>query len=169
MIGKVLFTFSFVLHGRGREIDDARKILGRACFNSGFNVQDFTIHPQTSESHTVACVKIDKDPIVSKNVPENPEFVLVFEAGLDMRKVFKNVKNSTAIFNVSEKPSLALLKNNSIKAYYVDASDVDTASAMLGALAKQFNKLSIKSLKSAIEDEKIGSTDSMEEGHRRVK
>ena len=161
LLNKVLFTFSFALYGKTKEVDDARKILGRACFNSGFNVQDFFL---TNENYTYGFVKIDKESILYKSKPKNPDFIFIFDTRI--KEVLKDVENSIVIFNTSDKVKL---NNKKLKIFSVDTSDIDTSSAMIGALVKNFNKLSIKNTKLAIEKEKIGNTNSLDEGYKRVK
>ena len=70
----------------------------------------------------------------------------------------------------SQKPNVAYLKRRKIKAFMVDLSTsmIKPAAnmAMLGALAKNFSKISMKSVKNA-----AGETDAMsvEEGYKLVK
>lgn len=164
----MLITISFVLHGRGNEIDAARKILGRACLLSGFNVQDFIIKSE-EESPSQAYVKIDTDPILSRDLPENPDYVLIFDSSLNANDILKNSKDNISIFNSESKPKDAVIKKNKIKAFSLDTTEFDTTTAMLGALAKNFNKLSVKNLKSAIKIEKYEGSENIEDGHKAVK
>ncbi len=160
----------FRLHGRGGQgVNTARKILGRAAFLSGFYVQDFVM--PSAGLQKVAYVKIDKNPILSRDLPE-PDFVLGFEAVPD---VTANVKAETvAIFN-SQSPV-----KKKIKCYYIPATDIALAhkiacpnTTMLGALCKVFAKLSTRSVKTAAEVELRGVSNenavAVDEGYKGLK
>lgn len=168
---------SFALHGRyDHGVDAARRVLGRACFIAGFEVQDFIVR---SRGNDAAYVKIGKEPILSRDLPGNPDFVLVFGTTLNTKEIFRNVADSAAIFNAEEKPKLDLLKRNKIKVFCVDAFGIGKRflgrytpdMAMLGALAKKFAKLSMKSIKSSMQYELADAETGvacLEEGYRKV-
>ncbi len=96
-----------------------------------------------------------------------------------MKEILKGAAGSVVIFNSAEKPKMDVLKKNKIKAYYLDASEIGKrlagkyapAAAMLGALAKKFNKLSVKNIKASVQHE-VGGAETdiacIEEGYRRV-
>ena len=151
-------------------------MLGRACLFSGFEVQDFITRTQEND---VAYVKIGKEPILSRGLPGNPDFVLVFGRTLNIKEIFRNITNSSAIFNAEEKPKLDMLKRNKIKVFHTDAFGIGKrflgrytpCMAMLGALAKKYTKLSMKCIKSSIQYELADAEPSiacMEEGYRKV-
>lgn len=165
----------FRLHGRGGQgVDSARRILGRAAFLSGFHVQDFTLHPmEWRTQHTIAYVKVSKEPILSRDVTA-PDYVLVFEPRLNAAADVK--EESIMIYN-SEKP----VKSRKGKPFHVPATEIALThlkaayanTAMLGALCKIFPKLSMRSIKHAVEIElrelQAENAAAIEEGFRSVK
>lgn len=120
-------------------------------------------------------VKIDKTPVLSRQV-EEPDFYLIFDPMLGMEA--KGMKEkSTVIFNSPEKLASPLLKKKKIRAYSVDATELALShlksnipnTAMLGALAKLFNKVSMKSLKAAMEGMSKENIAAFDEGYKGVK
>ena len=144
------------------------RVFSKACLMSGFNVQGFALIGRGRRVFPVtAFVKIDKSPILSKQV-EEPDFYIVFDntLGLDAKPAdakgterisFK--EKSIVLFNSPEKMVFPQLKKRKVKSYFVDATEIalntlksnTPNTVMLGALAKLFNKVSIKNIKSAME------------------
>ncbi len=150
----------FRLHGRGGQgIDAARRVLGRASFLSGLYVQDFTLHPlEWRTQPTAAYVKVSKDAITSRDAPQ-PDYVLILDNTL-AGSALAGVKDTTiAIFNRTEKLPQSIKKR--VKSYYLPATDIALThlkaaypnTAMLGALCKVFSKISLRSIKRAVEIE----------------
>jgi len=169
----------FRLHGYGGQgIDIARKILGRAAFLSGLNVQDFTLHPTEWRTQpTVAYVKASKDTITSRDLPA-PDFLLVFDTELAASAIADAKDETVAIFNCGK---LTQAVKKKVKSYHLPATDVALANlkstcpntAMLGALCKIFNKFTLRSIKRAAEIElkemQAENAAAIEEGFRSVK
>ena len=170
-------TLVFGFYGRsGQGVETAVRVFSKACFESGFYVQSFTFISRGRRVFPVSgFVKIDKAPMLSKQV-EEPDFSMVFDPtlGMDARS-FK--EKSIVIFNSPEKIASPALKKRKIRAYSVDATELALNhikanipnTVMLGALAKAFNKVSMKSLKAAMEGMPRENFAVFDEGYRVVK
>ena len=117
-------------------------------------------------------MKIDKTPIMSKQV-EEPDFTMVFDPTIDLD--VKNMKEkSVAILNSSEKLAAPHLKKRKVKTYFVDATEIALAhlksntpnTAMLGALAKAFPKISMKAIKTSMEGMPKENIVAFDEGYK---
>jgi len=166
-------TLTFGFYGRsGQGVKTAIRIFSKACFMSGYYVQSF-VFTRGKTLPTRGFVKIDKNPILSKQV-EDPDFYLIFDPSL-IEKSFKD--SSIVIFNSPEKLVFAQLKKHKIKTYFVDATEIALThmkanvpnTAMLGALAKLFNKISMKNIKAAMEDMQKESFLAFDEGYKNVR
>ncbi|HIG96948.1 MAG TPA: hypothetical protein HA230_01225 [Candidatus Aenigmarchaeota archaeon] len=166
-------TLTFGFYGRsGQGVKAATRIFSRACFMSGFYVQSF-VFTSNKVFPARGFVKIDKSPILSKQV-EDPDFYMVFDPIL-MEKNFKD--RSIVVFNSPEKLVFAQLKKRKVKSYFVDATEIALAhlktnlpnTAMLGALAKLFNKVSMKNIKTAMEDMQKENFLAFDEGYKTVR
>jgi pyruvate ferredoxin oxidoreductase gamma subunit len=175
--------FVFRIDGRvGQGVYSAARILGRAGFLSGFKVQDFIIGDANKRGlHVTGFVKLDKGPILSRQL-EMSDFLIVMDKTLDINNIIKNAKDgSVVILNSNDKIKLASLKKRGIKNYHVDATAIALGrikkaypnTAMLGALIKSFSKLSLKSMKKAVEIELDSMQEEnkalVEEGYRNVR
>ncbi len=144
----------------------AVKILAKSCFLSGFNVQSFTIGRS-------GIVKAEKTEITSKEFTD-PDYYIILDQLMANVKMFK--EGSIAIFNSPSKIISPKLKKIKVKAYAVDATGISVAHVkmnrpaipMIGAVPKLFGKITMKSLKTAMEDDKVSSI-MLEEGHKSVK
>lgn len=152
-------TLVFGFYGRsGQGVETAVKVFSKTAFMSGFYVQSFSFIGRGRRAFPVkGFVKLDKVPILSKQV-EEPDFSLVFDPTLGMvAKDFK--ERSIVIFNSPERVVLPNLKKRKVRAYSIDATEIALShlrmnvpnTVMLGALAKIFNKISMKALKAAME------------------
>ncbi|MFH0832188.1 MAG: hypothetical protein V1900_00500 [Candidatus Aenigmatarchaeota archaeon] len=148
---------TFYIYGEGADL--ARRILGRACSLSGFEVQDLYA--------SIGYVKIDKGPLLSKDIPE-PDIILA----PDKKASIKTKDPSIVIVNSVQK----IAYKKGVKCHYLDADKIanttnaDLSIVMLGALTKVFSKLSLKNMREAIrvecgEDKITG----LEEGFRAVR
>ena len=142
---------------------------------SGFHVQSFAFIGRGRRVFPVkGFVKIDKEPILSRQV-EEPDFCLVMDPTLIDAKKYKD--GSVVIFNSSEKLVFPQLKRRKIRSYFVDATELALThlksntpnTAMLGALAKLFNKVSMKSIKSSMEDLPKENFAVFDEGYKTVR
>ena len=167
----------FGFYGRsGQGVETAVRVFSKACFSSGFYVQSFAFIGRGRRTFPVTgYVKIDKAPILSRQV-EEPDFSLVFDPTISLdAKAFK--EKSTVIFNSPEKPGSPALKKRRIRAVSVDATELALLhlksnipnTAMLGALAKQFTKVSMKSLRTAMEGMPRENFNVFDEGYKGVK
>jgi len=168
-------TLVFGFYGRsGQGVEIAVKLFSKACFASGFSVQSFCFAGRGRRVFPVrGFVKIDKDPILSKQV-EEPDFYLFFDPSL----IEKNLKEkSTAIFNSAEKIVSPHLKKRRVRAQFVNATEIALLhmksnipnTAMLGALAKAFPKISMKSIKTAMEGMPRENMAAFDEGYKSVR
>ncbi len=177
----------FCFYGRsGQGVETAVRVFSRACFSSGFYVQSFAFIGRGRRTFPVrGYVKIDKVPILSRQI-EDVDFSLVFDPtlGVDARQTdakgvdrisFK--EKSVVIFNSPEKLTSKALKRRRIKAVSVDATELALNhlkanipnTAMLGALAKQFTKVSMKSIKAAMEGMPRENFNVFDEGYKNAK
>ncbi|MBI3190918.1 2-oxoacid:acceptor oxidoreductase family protein [archaeon] len=164
------------IHGRkGQGVETAVKTLAKAAHTSNFHVQSI-FFPSSKSSREWGLVKIDKNFILSKQ-KEHSDIALVFETRQDNKNVISNIKTKgIVIFNSSEKIVTPQLKKAGIKSYFLDATTIGighmnkplTDMSMLGALAKYFNKITLKSLKSASADVYKDAGSSIDEGYKSV-
>ena len=157
-------------------METAVKVFSKACFLSGFYVQSFVFIGRGRRVFPVSGqVKIDKFPILSKQV-EEPDFYVIFDNTLGINA--KNFKEkSIVVFNSPEKIAFPQLKKNKIKSYFVDGTEIalntlktnTPNTVMLGALAKLFNKVSIKNVKSAMEGMPRENFAAFDEGSKSVR
>lgn len=171
------FTQTFGFYGRsGQGVETAIKVFSKACFLSGFYVQSFAFIGRGRRTFPVrGLVKIDKMPILSRQV-EEPDYYMVFDPTLGMEaKSFK--EKTIVIFNSPEKLASPVFKKRKIKAYSVDATELALAhlkanipnTAMLGALAKQFPKVSMKAIKTSMEGMSRENFAVFDEGYKNVR
>jgi len=167
------------LHGRsGQGVESAVNILAHSLFVSGLNVQSMFFPAQERRgSYVYGLVKADKNPILSRQI-ESQDITLIFDTTLDVKEIISNVKErGVAIFNSVERINYSALKKKRIKSYMLDATGISIGLGsktlpnlpMLGALAKTFNKVSMKTIKSMSETISKDSHALVEEGYKAVK
>jgi 2-oxoacid:acceptor oxidoreductase gamma subunit (pyruvate/2-ketoisovalerate family) len=143
---------------------------------SGLYVQSFTLVGRKAKGTPIkGYVKVDRDPILSKQV-EAPDFTLVFDPAL-VEKTLK--EGSILIVNAPNKIVSDQLRKKKIKTYSLNATEIALNAikadmpntAMLGAAAKLYSKVSMKGLRIAIESDNIdkANLNAVEEGYRSVK
>jgi Pyruvate/2-oxoacid:ferredoxin oxidoreductase gamma subunit len=149
------------------------KILSRAAFLSGFYVQSFSLSEGETET---GFIKIDKLHILSKQT-ENSDFTLVLDPS-NLSEVIKNCnEGSIMIINSEKKIKTAAMKKKGIKSYHVNAKEIAlnhfrkdlSVIPMLGALAKIYNKISLKNMKTATEKEYGKDSTALEDGYKSVR
>lgn len=159
-------------HGRaGQGVKTAVEVFSKAVMAAGMQVQAlFFPAPERRSAPVSGIVKLDKARILSKQV-ERADFCIIMDPTLDIKGISNAVKDGGSMFILtSQKPNTTPLKKRKIKAFMVDLSLSTTKPAanmaMLGALVKNFNKISMKSIKGA-----AGEMDaaSVEEGYKFVK
>ncbi len=173
--------FIFRVHGRsGQGVETAARILGKAGFLSGFESQVIIIRGMERRgSHAISYVKLDNAPIISKDLSDSPDFLLVFDKTL-VQESLMNIKKGSAIIIDSERFDIAAVRNAKARAYFVKATDIALThikkpvpnTAMIGALLRYFNKLSMKGVKAVIEqdlDLPKENAAALEEGYRSVR
>jgi 2-oxoacid:acceptor oxidoreductase gamma subunit (pyruvate/2-ketoisovalerate family) len=167
----------FGFYGRsGQGVEKAVRLFAKACFMSGLYVQSFTFRSHDRRGSPVTgYVKTDKEAILSKSV-ENPDFYIVFDSAMMDPKSLKD--NSTLILNVPQKPISEALRKKKVKIYSVDATSIALLTktgapntAMIGALTKLFSKVSMKSIRTAMDEEHLAreNVNALEEGYRNVR
>jgi 2-oxoacid:acceptor oxidoreductase gamma subunit (pyruvate/2-ketoisovalerate family) len=167
------------IHGRsGQGVETAVSALSKAVFSSGFYVQSVFFPAQERRgSHVWGLVKIDKNPVLSKQI-EQPDMALIFSCNLDVKAIASGVKErGFIIFNSPEKIVTTAMKRNRVKSYFVNAAAIGLSvankpmpnMAMLGAFVKCFGKISLKSVKSSVEYLGKEQTVAVEEGFKAVK
>lgn len=162
----------------GQGAESAVNVLARAAAASGLNVQSLFFPSQERRGAPVfGLVKMDKAPITSRQ-PEPTDFSLILDSTLDTKDAIESAKEGSAIIiNTSEKVNTQPMKKKRVKAYALDATGVSLTvtgrampnMAMLGALAKNFNKISMKSIKTAAETIAKENLASVDEGYKNVK
>lgn len=171
-----MLTFGFYgLSGQG--VETAVRLFSKACFLSGLYVQSFTMVGRTNYGWPVkGYVKVDNTPILSKQI-EDPDFYLIMDQSFTDVKTLK--EGSTVIFNSPAKVASDQLKKRKIKTYSVDATEIALQqlkanvpnTAMLGAVAKLYSKVSMKNLKTAMDADNLpkANMNAVEDGYRNVK
>ncbi len=171
--------FVISVHGRsGQGVETAISSLAKAALSSDLYAQAVFFPSQERKgSYVWGLVKMDKNPIPSKQL-EHPDIALVFNTNLDIKAIVNDVKEKgISIFNTSEKIAMPVMKKKKIKSYSVDATGIAMRTinkpipnmAMLGAVVKYFNKLTLKSVKAAIASMEKENAVAVEEGFKMVK
>ncbi|MBI4018479.1 MAG: 2-oxoacid:acceptor oxidoreductase family protein [Candidatus Aenigmarchaeota archaeon] len=148
---------SFLLYGRGGQgVETATRILGSALFAGGAQVQDFVISGMELRGFPVeGYVKAEKEPLLSKDLPK-ADFLLVFDMTLPLDGVLRQCsEKAVVVFNSKDHVKHPLLKKLSLKSYFLNANEISynylrtvmPNTAMLGALAKLYPKVTMKNLK----------------------
>lgn len=170
---------SFTVYGRGGQgVTSATRLLSQAAFLSGFTVQSYA--PFTLEMRgapALGYVKLDKAPIVSRQA-EPPDYLLVLDRSLPLTLLKEAGNKAVVIFNAAEKTA-AVAGKRKFKSYHVDAGRIALETlkkpipntAMLGGLLKLFPKISLKSMRTALEAMPLQreNTAAMEAGYREIK
>ena len=146
-----MFTFS--IHGLGGQgVESCTKILGTSGFLSKMEVQDLIVNPIENRGNVVSgYVKMSKDEIISKEIPEEFDFTLVLDPKISLTEIIKQCKNNSIM--IINSPNKITVKKG-VKPYNIDAVKIileknisETAMPMLGAFTKIYPKISIKTIK----------------------
>ena len=145
------------IHGRGGQgVKKSAMLLGRAASIQGFQSQDFAIYGAEREgAPVVSFVRISKKPIRVVGYIEEPEYVIVLDESIGLKKPLEGVKKHTKVLINSNK------KINKKNFYSVDATEIAMEIigrpianiALLGAFTKIFPTISFDSFKKAVEIE----------------
>jgi len=167
----------FIIIGhQGQGVTTLARILAKAGALSGLYSQAYS---EISDEVVKGYVRFSKDPITEKGPVIDPEYYIIFDEKL---LSFKEVLDGKiVVISAMEKPSSPWIKKKKLKVHYVDAVGIGQSfikrpfpsTALLGALLKPFNKISMKSMKLAIEaDIKARPKENqtcVEEGYKNVK
>lgn len=167
--------FVFKIIGKGDQgVRSSIRVLGKSLFMSGFYVQAFSLDGDNeySYSYSSGFVKADKDQVLSRQL-EAPDMVLLYD-NIDGAKDVKD--GGCVILNACDKLNVSALKKRKVKVFCVDARGISTelkvpeSVVMLGALIKVFGKVSLKKLKTVIEEE-MGKdySNAVDSGYKSVK
>src|SRR3989344_1977143 len=158
---------AFKIFGRGAEsVDRTRRVLGRACFLSGLDTVDFIVRTLEPNGYNIAYVNADKE--LAPKYPEACDYVVALDEKFPS-KMLDDMKDGSVIFSGGIEKIAS--KKFRVKSHLVNAPD-NKEMALLGGLTKDFSKVSIKSMKAAIEEE-LGHEKSpqaaFDEGYKSVK
>lgn len=171
---------NFVLYGRGGQgVETSARILGNALFSSGQQVQDFVISGMELRGFPVSgYVKAEKAAILSKDLPK-ADFLLVFDLTLPYDRLLKECNEKAIVIFNSKDHVKGTVKKAGFKSYFINANEISynylrtvmPNTAMLGALAKIYNKITMKSLKNSIQQLPMQheNLQAFEQGFRSVK
>ncbi|HUV83265.1 MAG TPA: 2-oxoacid:acceptor oxidoreductase family protein [archaeon] len=149
------------IHGRGGQgAKKAAKIIGLAAFRSGKQVQDFALYgAERRGAPVMSFVRIDDEPILERGYVNDPDVVIVLDRTLlDLVRVEDGLnKNGLLIINSEHEPKV----DTPASVKYIDATDIALETigkpifntAMLGALAKLTDVITLDALNNAIEEE----------------
>ncbi len=143
--------------------------IGKALFLNDMDVKDYTA---TKESHTEGVVRSEKGTVNSIDPLDSDAFIFIGHH-VQIRDLNDG---ATVVFYSKEKTGSNQLKKHKTKNYIIVYENVlpeqQAASAVLGGIAKVFDKISAKNMRLAIESE-IGKDkvlfDSFEEGYKSIK
>jgi Pyruvate/2-oxoacid:ferredoxin oxidoreductase gamma subunit len=147
---------TFAIHGRNtKDTNILSSLLGRGAFLSGLHARSFLDKEVRSGFPSVSYVRIDKEPIPSKEIPETSDIIVVMDSTLDQKIYKKTNKESIIIMNTSKKANKNV-KSIDASALSIEAGKGDVPVAvMFGAATKAFGKISLKNAKVAMEQENI--------------
>ncbi len=158
-----------VIKIEGNSSDGLTKLVAKTCYQSGFNVQSFSIG-------TSGYIKFDKLPIVSRQ-EEFSDYLILEDRTADIRLAIRAAKEKSVILiNAKEKPKLSEIKKRKLRLISIDAESVAQSTGkpvskdaiMLGALVKFCDKLTSRAGKLALGEGK-DSQMVFEEGFRLAK
>ncbi|MFH1631194.1 MAG: 2-oxoacid:acceptor oxidoreductase family protein [Candidatus Aenigmatarchaeota archaeon] len=147
----------FVIIGRsGQGVSTFARVLAKAGATSGFNTQSYS---EISGGIVRGYVRFSKGQILERGSLVDPEYYVVFDD--DVFSFKETLDGKIVVVNTTEKPSDSWIKKKKLKVYWVDATGIGQTmikqpypnSALLGALLKSFNKVSMKNIKFAIEND----------------
>ncbi|MBI4015001.1 MAG: 2-oxoacid:acceptor oxidoreductase family protein [Candidatus Aenigmarchaeota archaeon] len=136
---------SFSVFGRQRrDVELFARIFGNAATFSGFSVHAFpAANRERNGAPSTAYVRLEKGMIATKEVPETPDFCIILDSSISG--------------NLCGKPAVTIINTTKkTKDRAIDASAIDVRRAfpaMLGALLKAYGKVSLKNVKTAMEQE----------------
>ncbi|MCX6815551.1 MAG: 2-oxoacid:acceptor oxidoreductase family protein [Candidatus Aenigmarchaeota archaeon] len=167
------------VHGRaGQGVESAINVIANSLLSANLNVQ--TLYFPSDEkrgSHVYGIIKSDKNPIQSRQI-EQSDIMLIFDTTLHVKELLAGTKEkSIVIFNSKDKQVYSEIKKKRIKSYALDATGISIAAGaktmpnipMLGALAKNFNTVNMKSMKVGVEAFAKDGGLLIEEGYKNVK
>jgi 2-oxoacid:acceptor oxidoreductase gamma subunit (pyruvate/2-ketoisovalerate family) len=168
--GGILELYEIRIHGRGGEgVRVAARVLGRAGFLSGLNIQDFAMYGAERRGAPVASFcRLSSGSILTRGYIFNPDAVIVLDHTLDSGVCLKGLKENGKLVVNSEKPLTKFPK-----AVFVDATKVALEIigrpipniAVLGAFIRAAGIISLEKLKEAVREEMADSHPEAIEGN----
>ena len=167
------------VHGRsGQGVESTLNLIANALQGTGLNAQIlFFPAAEKRGSYTYGLVKADKSQLLSRQL-EPSDITLIFDTSLQIKEILANAKEKSLLFvNSKDKIAYPELKKKHLKCYVLDATGISIAAGakalpnlpLLGALAKNFNKITMKSLKAGVELFAKDGGLLIEEGYKNVK
>jgi len=140
----------------GYNINVVIDIFAKACFESGLQVKsNYNERLQQKGADFQGFIKVDKEPIISKDFPENAQFGLVL-GGREKESVKFLEEKANVITNGDKE----IFKKVKAKTNIVNQNGVEF---LCGALAKMTGMTSLKNLK------KVSDRKGFEEGFKAIK
>jgi pyruvate ferredoxin oxidoreductase gamma subunit len=146
------------IHGRGGQgVKTTARILGRAAFLAGYEIQDFAIYGAERRGAPVASFcRMDKTRILTRGYIFNPDAVIVLDPTISRDVVLGGTKKETLLVVNSERPVSKFMG-----ALFVDATKIalDTLGrpipnvAILGCFLKKARLFPLDKLKEAVRAE----------------
>ena len=157
-----------VIKIEGRDPANITRIIGKACFLSGFYVQSFSLPGR-------GYVKFDRKPFASRQ-EEFSDFLVIMDSGSLQESLRHAKEKSVVIVNAPEKARPAAAKRRKLRLLALDAAGMsmnaarsqDPSMPLLGALVKQCNRITSRAARAAV-GESRELLAAMEEGYRGVK
>jgi pyruvate ferredoxin oxidoreductase gamma subunit len=176
-----MFTFK-IIGKSGQGVKTCTRLLGRAAHVNNFHVQDFFLHGPNWPSKVEGYVKMDKKEITDRDVPESMDFLIVLDPEENTQKILKTLQKDTVVLaNTETRIKKSFAKKYGVKVFTLDAKKIGAETlrkplsntAMLGALAGVYTKITMKSLRKAIELEGLEmpneNMEAVERGYQAVK
>ncbi len=144
----------FVIKGyEGQGVRTLSRILSRAGSLAGFYANDFS---SSKGSIRQAYVRLSKDPVIEKGPLSNPDIIIILDSALFNAKEAK--ADEQIIINVSPKSKAVPKQKNihcldALEIVFKNTGKAMPNTAMAGAVTKYHQKIQIKHVKSAIEQE----------------
>ena len=154
----------------GPESYPMAKLVAKTCFLSGFFVQSFCLD-------SASYVKFDKTPLLSRQIEFPDILVVTTDSAEDAKDAMKHSKEkSIIILNSKEKPKFPEIKKRRLHVYNVNANEISQNILrkqmphlpLLGALAKSYDKITLRAAKQAAGENKDNSS-AIEEGFKNTK
>ena len=145
------------------------RLAASSAMAAGMNVHLYLPEPTQPGDNRQAWLRLvkGKEQITERGPTKDADIVLAFDVAIAKEQLKQMKEKSVIIVNSEEKFTNPLLPKKKIRAYSLDATGLAMesvgkpfpAAPMAGALSKVFPKISLKALRSAIENEFYGQID----------